>query len=71
MAERRRGEKKTSLVAAGVVLRGNQHQARPARFGLLLRPVAECPQNADDGGIGSENAQTHGRDDGEEEDNGH
>ncbi|MGA2348727.1 MAG: hypothetical protein ABSF93_22150 [Candidatus Sulfotelmatobacter sp.] len=62
---------KSGSVAAGVVLRRNKDQARAAGFGLLLRPVAECPQNADDGGVRRDNAQAHGRDDGEEEDNGH
>ena len=69
--EPKSGTEETNLVAAGVVLRRNQDQARPARFSLLLRPVAECPQNADDGGIGGENAEAHGCDDGEEEDDGH
>jgi hypothetical protein len=59
------------LVAAGVVLCGNQHQARAPSLSLLLRPVTECPQNADYGSIGRENAQAHGRDDGKEEDDGH
>jgi hypothetical protein len=42
-----------NLVAAGVVLRGNQNQPRAARFGLLLlRAAAERIQNADDSDIG-------------------
>jgi hypothetical protein len=41
------------LVAAGVVLRGNQDQPRAARFGLLLPGrAAECVQNASDSDIG-------------------
>ena len=59
------------LVAAGVMLRGNQDQARAARFGLMLRLGAERVQDADNGGISREYAEANGRDDGEGEDDGH
>lgn len=58
-----------SLVAAGVVLRGDQDQARAARF--RLRVAAEGVQDADDRDIGGENAQAHGCDYGDEEEYGH
>jgi hypothetical protein len=61
----------TNLVAAGVVLRGNQDQARAARFRLRLRGSAERVQDADDGGVGGENAEAYGCDDGGEEEDGH
>jgi len=59
------------LVAAGVVLRGDQDQARTARFRLLLGLAAERVQDADNGGICGENAQANGCDDGGEEEDGH
>ena len=60
-----------NLVAAGVVLRGDQDQARAARFRLLLGLAAERVQDADDGGVSGENAQANGCDDGGEEEDGH
>jgi hypothetical protein len=58
-----------SLVAAGVVLRRDQDQTRPAGFSLMLRLGPERVQDADDCGICRENAQAHRCDDsGEEED---
>lgn len=59
------------LVAAGVVLCRNQHQARAAWFGWLLRTAAEGVQNYDDGRVRGENAQANGGDYGKEEDCGH
>ena len=59
------------LVAAGVMLRGNQDQTRAARFRVLLRCAAERVQDADDRGIRGENAQADGCDDGGEEEDGH
>jgi hypothetical protein len=61
----------TGLVAAGVVLGRNQNQPGAARIHLRLRLVAERVQDADDGGICGENAQTNGRDDSNEKDDGH
>jgi len=61
----------TNLVAAGVVLRGDQDEARAAGFGLLLRRAAESVQDANDGGIRGENAQADGCDDGEGKNDGH
>lgn len=58
-----------NLVAAGVVLRGDQDQARAARFRLGV--AAERVQDADDRDIRGENAQANGRDDGDEEEDGH
>jgi hypothetical protein len=52
------------LVAAGVILRGNQDQARAGRFGP--GSAAEGVEDADDSGIGGENAQAYGRDHGDE-----
>ena len=49
----------------------NQDQARTARFRLLLRRAAERVQNADYGGVGGENAQANGCEDGGEEEDGH
>jgi len=57
------------LVAAGVVLRGDEDQARAAR--LRLRVAAERVQDADDRDIRGENAQADGCDDGDEEEDGH
>src|ERR1019366_549616 len=65
---RRRLSPHKNLVAAGVVLRGNQDQTRAARF--RLRVPAERVQNADDRDIRGENAQANGRDDGDEEEDG-
>ena len=59
------------LVAAGVVLRGNQDQARAARFRVLLRCAAEGVQDADDRGVCGENAEADGCDYGGEEEDGH
>ena len=59
----------SKLVAAGVVLRRDQNQARAA--GFRLRIAAKRVQNADDGGVGSENAQANRCDDGYEEHDGH
>lgn len=67
----RGGRPYMNLVAAGVVLRGYQHQARPARLRLLLRCAAECVQDADDSGVCGENAEANGCDDGGEEEDGH
>ena len=57
------------LVAAGVVLRGDEDQARAAR--LRLRVAAERVQDADDRDIRGENAQADGCDYGDEEEDGH
>ncbi len=58
-----------NLVAAGVVLRGNQDQARAARF--RLRVAAERVQDAEDRDIGGQDAEANGRDDGDEEEDRH
>jgi len=62
-----------SLVAAGVFLRGNQHQARALRFWLKLDlwTAAERGQDAEDDRISGENAESDGRDDGDEQNHGH
>src|SRR5579859_3123934 len=59
----------SNLVAAGVVLGGDQDQAWAARF--RLRVAAERVQDADDRDIRGENAEANGRDDGDEEEDGH
>jgi hypothetical protein len=46
------------LVAAGVVLRGNQNQARAGQG--RLRGGAEGVQDADDGGVAREDAKPNG-----------
>ena len=57
------------LVAAGLVLRRYQDQARAGR--LRLRVAAKGVQDADDCSVRGENAQANGRDDCQEEDDGH
>ena len=52
-----------------MVLRWDQDEARAARF--RLRVAAERVQDADDRDIRGENAQANGRDDGDEEEDGH
>ena len=66
---KRQSSRPYDLVAAGVVLRGDQDQARTARF--RLRVAAERVQDADDRDIRGENAEANGCDDGDEEENGH
>jgi hypothetical protein len=58
-----------NLVAAGVVLRRDQDQARTAR--LRLGIAAEGIQDADDRDIRGQNAQANGREDGDEEEDRH
>ena len=58
-----------NLVAAGVVLRGDQDQSWATRF--RLRVAAEGVQDADDRDIRGENADADGRDYGDEEEDGH
>ena len=59
------------LVAASVILRGNQDQARAGdrRFGA--RGAAESRDDAENQGVRGENAESNGRHHGEEEDQGH
>ena len=57
------------LVAAGVVLRGDQDQARTRRCGL--RVAAECVEDADDGCICRNHAQPNRRDYSDGEKHGH
>ena len=66
---RRRLSPHPNLVPAGVVLRGDQDQARAGR--LRLRVAAERVQDADDRDIGGQDAEANGRDDGDEEEDGH
>ena len=58
------------LVPAGVVLRGDQDQAR-ASGRLRSRRTSECGENGKDQRIGGENAESNGCDDSKEEDDGH
>jgi hypothetical protein len=60
-----------SLIAAGVVLCGNQNLYARACFRLLPRLGSERVQDTDDGRISSENTQANGCDDGNEEYGGH
>ena len=53
-------EKKGRLVAAGVVLRGNQDQARTCR--LWPGDSAECIEDAEDGSLSCQDTQAHGGD---------
>ena len=57
------------LVAAGVVLGRNEDEAWARR--LLPGGAAKRVQNANDSGVGSENSQANGCDDGYEEQDGH
>src|SRR5579863_341544 len=57
------------LVAAGVVLRGDQHQPRARRLGLRL--PADCVQDAHEGRVSGENSETYGGDYGEAENERH
>ena len=66
---RRRLSPHTNLIAAGVVLGRDQDQAWAGRF--RLRVAAERVQDADDRDIGGQNTQANGRDDGDEEEDGH
>jgi hypothetical protein len=59
------------LVAAGVGLRGHQHQAGARRNRLGLRGMAECAQDAEYCDVGGKHAEADGSDHGEAEDNGH
>ena len=47
------------LVAAGVGLRRNEHQARANRLGLRLRSRTETIQDAENRGICGENAEPY------------
>lgn len=58
-----------NLVAAGVVLGGNEHQARASW--LRLRIASEGLQDADDSDIGGENSEADGCEDGQEQNDGH
>jgi len=59
------------LIAAGGVLRGDQHQPRmtDSRLGLSCAPKGG--ENTEDYGISGENANSNGCDDGDEENHGH
>ena len=57
------------LVAAGVVLRRNQGQARASRFSLP--GAAERGEDCEDRGVGGDDAETDRGDDGEAENNRH
>jgi len=59
------------LVAAGVVLRGDQYKARMLRSRLCLRPLAKGLQNSDNGCISGTDAEAHGRDHGDAENKKH
>jgi hypothetical protein len=58
-----------SLIPAGVVLRRDQHQPRPSRFGF--RRAAKGLQDPDDSDISGENSEADGRQNCQEENHGH
>jgi hypothetical protein len=60
LCEKRFLNGRRALVAAGVILRRDQDQARARR--LRLRLVADCVQNPHEGRVSGENAKTHGYD---------
>lgn len=59
------------LVAAGVVLRGDQDQAGPGRNRLRPGRSSKGEQDSGDGEVGGEDAESDRGDYGEEEDQGH
>ena len=59
------------LVAAGVVLGGNQDKARTGRGGFRRCGMAECAQDAEDCDVSGEDAEADGSDHGEAENEGH
>src|SRR6266481_5908996 len=59
------------LVAAGVVFRGHQREARMGFCWLGLGWMAERAQDPKYGDVGGEDAEADGGDHGEAEDNGH
>src|SRR5258708_25977433 len=59
------------LVAAGVVLRGDQYEARTLGSRLSLRRLAKSLQNSDDGSISGTDAEAHGRNHGNAENEKH
>jgi len=67
----RLGSRRYALVAAGVVLRGHQHQALAGGNGLGLCRMAERAQDAEDGQICGQDSEAEGSDHSEAEDNGH
>jgi hypothetical protein len=58
----------SELVAAGVGLRGHQHQAWASRNRLGIRWMAERAQDTEDCDVSGEYAEADGRDHGEAED---
>ena len=58
-------------VAAGVVLRGDQHQAWASRSRFGVRRMAERAQDSEHCNVSGEDAEADGSDYGEAEDNGH
>lgn len=59
------------LVAAGVGLARDEHQARVGWGGFWFRGMVERAQDAKDCDIGGENAEADGSDHGEAENQGH
>jgi hypothetical protein len=62
---------KERSVAAGVILRGHEHEAWTLWRGLALGRAAKGVQNPDNCGISRKYAQAHGGDYGEAENEGH
>ena len=64
-------ETEGNLVAAGVVLGRDQHQARTAGCRLSALRLAECTQDAEDCDVRGQDAEADGGDHGNTEDERH